>query len=163
ASGGGLSGNRSESKRASENSTRSRPPSSTAGLGLGCSVLLRGPNRRASIGSASSSPRSVAGSSPPLDSPSSSPCSIAGGGGGGRRELGFAAVVGSPAGGKRSVFSNCSLRGGGSSAALGRAEDAPIAASSSDARSVCSCQSVGTSRPRSKSPSSALKTALQRP
>ena len=57
-----FSGNRSESKRASENSTRSRAPSWPAGFGA-LSARLRGPNRRASIGSASSSPRFEVGPS----------------------------------------------------------------------------------------------------
>ena len=71
-----LSRNRSESKRASENSTRSRGPSWPAGFGL-ASERLRGPNRWASTGSASNSPRSDPGVSPSLR-PSSASVGLAG-------------------------------------------------------------------------------------
>ena len=57
----GWSANRSESKRASENSRRSRSSTWPARLAR-ASARLRGPNRCASIGSASSSPSRADGS-----------------------------------------------------------------------------------------------------
>ena len=103
---------------------RARP----AGLGL-ASERLRGPNRCASTGSASSSPRSLAGVSTSLRLVARSSDSDASSGGAG---------------------SDDHSAGGG----------ARLATSGSTGSS---CHSAGASRPRSKSPSRALKTALQRP
>src|SRR5204862_300299 len=114
-------------------STRSRAPSWPAGLGF-ASERLRGPNRCASTGSASNSPRSVRAASPPLGPSSAS----------------SAWALCSDASSSCDIGSEDHSAGGGASRATSGSTGS-------------SCQFAGASRPRSNKPSSALKTALQRP